>query len=181
MHLAHPDREFIIIDDDRVGEENLLTTVYSRQHVGAMKAVVLAELLWRKCRCQSRTITDALETRRQMDTIVRDGWPNNSRVLIDTFDNPEARSLTCGWMEIAAVHVGVSENRTGSVVWDPYYKEPSGPPRGENPICTHELGRPILRFTAVVAAQAVEEFLAADFHDCVINCYFCTENMRVVQ
>lgn len=167
MHLARPDREFLIIDDDRVGEENLLTTIYSRQHVGAMKAVVLAELLWRKCRCRSITCTHTL-TPSTKAIIQR---PN---VLVDTFDNSEARSLVRHGF---TAHVGVSENRAGSIIWDKFYTVPSGPPRGENPICTHELGRPILRFTATIAAGAVEEFL----DNGVQNCYFCTEDMRVIQ
>jgi hypothetical protein len=167
MHLALPDREFLIIDDDRVEEENLLTTVYSRQHVGAMKAVVLAELLWRKCRCKSQTCTQTLTSRSRVIMPL-------PAVLVDTFDNTEARELTRHGF---TVHVGVSENRTGSVVWDKFYAVPGGPPRGQNPICTHELGRPILRFTAAIAAGAIEEFLETGKQ----TCYVCTEDMRVLR
>ena len=103
--LARSDWEFTIIDDDRVGSENLSTSAFSRHHVGAYKAVVLAEMMWHKARAQ--VVVDTL-TLSAADRVM--GYD----LVVDSFDNVEARGLT-----IAApcvVHVGVSADRTGAVI-----------------------------------------------------------------
>ena len=148
LHLAVPDRRFLLIDDDRVEEHNIGTSAYSLHHVGALKASVLAELLWRKCEAQSETNTRTLD---------RNYGFYAAGLIIDTFDNVESRALTRGY---TTLHVGVSEQRTGAVTWDEDYTLPTSQyARGDNPICTHHLGRRILRFTAAVAAEAAERFL----------------------
>jgi len=163
LHLATPDRRFLLIDDDRVEEHNIGTSAYSTHHMGALKAVVLAEVLWRKCEVQSRAITRTMDRPLDQSGL----WSENIALVIDTFDNTEARAFTCGLEHVAAaysrvptLHVGVSEQRTGAVMWDEDYTLPESQfTRGENPVCTHHLGRRILRFTAAVAAEAVERFL----------------------
>lgn len=157
LHLAHPDHTFLLLDDDRVEEDNLLTTIYTRPHLGCQKAIVLAEMLYHKAGCVAEVHTRTLETGAP---IVR--WKPD--LLIDTFDNFVARALTnhvyIGRDRVPTLHVGVSATRVGAIVWDERYTVPEGPPRGENPICTHELGRPILRLTAALAANVVEHWVA---------------------
>lgn len=154
LYLARPDHTFLSIDDDRVEETNLGTTVYSRHHLGCRKAVVLSELLYHKVGCIAEPSTRTLTRAR---TIL--SWQPD--LVVDTFDNTEARRLTYKlWMP--TVHVGVSATRVGAIVWDGRYQVPDGPPRGENPICTHELGRPILRLTAALAANVIEHYLSTD-------------------
>ena len=163
LHIATPDRQFLLIDDDRVEEHNIGTSIYSLHHVGALKAVVLAELLYRKCETRSRVVTRTID--KPLDA--SGFWAENIALVVDTFDNVEARALTCGLEHVAAaysrvptLHVGVSEQRTGAVVWDEDYILPESEyGRGENPVCTHHLGRRILQFTVAVATEAIEHFL----------------------
>jgi len=161
LHLATPDRRFLLIDDDHVEEHNVGTSAYSLHHVGAMKAVVLAEMLWRKCEAQCHVRTKTLGDRYDLFSIATAMSKDdvNGLLIVDTFDNIEARSATCNF-GAPTLHVGVSEQRTGAVTWDEDYTLPESQfARGENPICTHHLGRRILRFTAAVAAEAAERFL----------------------
>lgn len=154
-HIAHPDHGFLLIDDDRVERPNVITgtSMYSLQHIGMFKAHALAELLWRRAECRCDTYPRTLET----SGVIR-RW--NPDLVIDGFDNVQARGLTCG-LGIPTVHVGVSEDRTGEITWDERYKVPTATfERGENPICTHALGRQILRFTSSVAAGVIERYVA---------------------
>lgn len=117
-HIAHPEHEFFLIDDDRIAPHNVETgtSIYSRHHVGMLKVDALSELLWRRCGCRclphGRTLVSPA-------TITR--WEPD--LVIDGFDNSEARALTHG-LGIATVHVGVSDARTGEVTWDERYQVP---------------------------------------------------------
>ena len=150
LYLARPDRKFTLVDDDRVGEENLATSAYNRTQVGVYKVNALADLLWKKCRARAEAEHRTLEA---------PPLALNFTLVIDTFDNSQARSLTMG-LYPPTLHVGVSAERTGAITWDEVYRLPDGPPRGQNVLCTNMLGAPILRLTAVHAANVVETFLA---------------------
>lgn len=153
LMLSDSGREFVVIDDDRVEVTNLSTTVYSSQHVGALKAVALCELLYRKAGCRGMPLPNTLDVH-NLDVALMTA-PD---LVIDTFDNVQARGLLCR-LDVPTVHVGVAENRTGMVYWDQVYRLPEGAPRGEDHICTHQLGRRILRFTAAVAAGIIENYM----------------------
>lgn len=157
LHLASPDREFLLVDDDRVGNENIATGAFYLHHVGALKAHVLAEMLARKCGCRATVET-------------RTFGPNRARLVagadlvVDSFDNAAARQATRQAAQsygVPLLHVGVSEGRVGGTFWDEVFAmpDPDQYERGHNPVCTHHLGRPILRRTAVVAADVIERFL----------------------
>jgi len=172
-HIAHPDHIFVLVDDDRIEDHNVNTgtSIYSTYHVGMLKTVALAELLWRKCNCHSILHNRTLETPR---TIAR----LNPDLVIDGFDNSEARELTHG-LGIPTVHVGVSEARTGDVTWDERYRVPqTGMGRNDvNASCTHALGRQILRFTSAVAAGIIERWIeTGEKRDLVV-----TEGMTVLK
>lgn len=147
LMIAQPDMAFVLIDDDRIEENNLFTSAYSRQHIGAFKATVLGELLYRKAGCVSEVHTKTLE--RGMFTFPCD-------LVLDCFDNVEARFLT---RSNHTLHIGVSQERTGAITWDIDYILPLGLPRGQEQFCTHQVGRRIIRFTAAVAANVIDIWL----------------------
>lgn len=156
LFIAQPNMRFVLIDDDRIEEDNIFTTAYSRQHVGAYKAQVLGELLYRKSGCISEIYTRTLE---------RGRFTFPCDLVLDCFDNVDARALT---RSSHTLHIGVSQERTGAVTWDKDYTLPEGLPRGEEQFCTHQVGRRIIRFTAAVAANIVETFLATGRQESVI-------------
>lgn len=186
-HIASSEHEFLLVDDDIVQEHNVTTgtSMYSLHHVGMHKVVALAELLWRKCHCRVEPLCKTLET-----SSVITQW--NPDLVIDGFDNSAARAITtCLYYDgrfhdvemrqpvrIPTVHIGVSEARTGEIVWDERYQVPVTEfRRGDvDAPCTHRLGRQILRFTASVAAGVIEHWMeTGEKRDLVI-----TERMAVL-
>jgi hypothetical protein len=164
MALAVPGRDFVLIDDDVVEDVNLGTTPYFTFHVGVPKVVALAELLYRRAECRALPMAETLERKQQILRIAPD-------LVVDTFDNAYARALTHN-LFVPTVHAGVSEDRAGAVLWDLGYVVPQGLPRGQNPVCTHDLGRPILRTVALCAANVIERFLADGAQ---LNCFLRDE------
>ena len=151
LDLAHHDVEFLLIDDDRVEEGNLATGVFSRYHIGAMKAVVLAEMLYMKCSARAIPAVRTVSTRLSA--------PVGDYLIVDTFDNPAARGFTCG---LNTLHAGVSIERTGAVLWDRAFGVPEVTfERGTNVICTRHLGARILRLTAAATANIIGLYLEA--------------------
>ena len=157
LHLARPELEFVLVDDERVEEMNIATSAYGQQHVGMLKVNALATMLWQKCRCRAEA-----HDRTLVSTSSCWAYSINADLIIDAFDNTEARAITSalGKFKFPIVHAGVSQDRTGEILWNKDYKLPTvRVPRGNNPICTHELGAPILRFTAALCANVVEDWM----------------------
>lgn len=151
MHIALPGRQFVLLDDDRIEDDNILTSAFLTQHVGALKVHVLAEMMYRKAGVAAEVQDTTLTEPPKVDRL---------DLVVDTFDNTASRLLLCD-LSVPTLHVGVSEARTGAVLWDADF--PRWEPeyvRGRNPVCTHELGRHILRLTAVVAASIIDDYLA---------------------
>jgi hypothetical protein len=147
IHLKSPDLFLVLIDDDIVEQNNIGTSAFTDDYIGYPKAWALAEMVWRENGVQARPMAITLESHEQLF---------NADLVVDCFDNTEARALTCG---LNTLHAGVGEDLTGSAVWDYRYNLPSFVPRGENPVCTHQLGNDILSFTADMAWAAVTHYI----------------------
>lgn len=144
----------LLLDDDVIGEENLVTTPYYAHQVGVRKVIALAEMLCRKgidAVGIHGTVSDPLNLRLY-------GISHGNYIIVDTFDNRDARLCTRG---PSTVHAGVSVNRTGAVVWDARWTPPPpvGLERGNNPICTRHAGAQILQLTAAHTACAIRAFI----------------------
>lgn len=155
MEVATVGVSMRVLDFDVVDNNNVLTgtTIYKRQHVGAAKAPVLAAEIYR------RTGTRAwADTRRLTSEVVEEyNYFQGARMVLDCFDNIPARALTTN-LDAPTLHVAVSPFGTGVVAWNDRYDLPEDIPGG-TPVCTHQLGRRLLMWTASVAAQSVLEFL----------------------
>ena len=173
LHLARPEIEFVLVDDDRVEETNIATSAYAQSHIGMMKARALATMLWQKNKCKADTY---IETLVPADVLwIRFIQPD---LVIDTLDSAADRSITLALKSyMGVIHAGVSADRTGEILWNKDYKLPTvRVPRGHNPICTHELGAPILRFTAALCANIVEDWIETGNERSVV----ITEDWRVL-
>jgi len=149
LHVVARDMQLILIDDDHVEQHNLETSAFSEQHVGSLKAWTLAEMVWR---------LNSVPAIPKAITLVRGSELWNADLVVDCFDNAESRALTCG---LNTLHIGVGEDLTGSAVWDHRYNLPDGSvPRGQNPVCTHELGKDILHAMAIWGARLVDAYIA---------------------
>jgi len=156
--------EMWLFDDDVVEDGNIATTVYLTHQVGVPKAIALAELLYRKD-VNAVPINGTINSHRDIFDILP--LPPDFTV-IDTFDNREARMCTYPpgiWVN--TLHAGVSEARTGAVVWHVNWKipPPSGYGRNENPICTRHLGAQILQLTAAHTAAAIRRTIEGEHVD----------------
>lgn len=151
LYLARPEWELLLWDDDRVGQENLATSAFLGHHIGAFKAIVASELAAGKG-CYARFITDTLDERSHPTYYAPE-------LIVDCLDNAPSRRLLHG-LNVPAVHIGVSDASSGAIIWDEDYQVPEdGYERGENPICTRNLSRAVLRMVAVAAASVIEDFM----------------------
>jgi hypothetical protein len=153
--------DFHLFDDDRIEDTNLATTPYLTHQLGSPKTHALAEMLFRK---GVRAIAHHITVSRPSE-IMRLSV-SDRLLIVDTFDNRESRLMTSPQIDpvkdwVLTLHSGVSEARTGSVLWDAWWKSPppGGFARGENPICTHMLGATIIQLTAAYTALALRTLL----------------------
>src|SRR2546423_1868065 len=100
-------RRLVVIDRDRVEERNLSTQPYHRSDVGAAKAKILANSLYRavgtvvEARVETLTPANAAKLLR------------GSALLVDTFDNSASRRAVKEWSEQANVpclHAGLAND-----------------------------------------------------------------------
>lgn len=155
---------FTLYDDDKVEEEGVYngTSIYSRQHIKQLKVDALASLLAYKYNVISTTISRTVRQK------ISKGTPPSYDLLVDCFDNVEARGFTTE-LKMPVAHVAVGAHGRGLVQWDDSYKLPeSGIPRGENPVCTNELGRNLILFTATVASVIINNYLSSKVKENVI-------------
>lgn len=153
--------DFYLYDDDRIEDTNLITSPYMSHQLGVLKVNALAEMLYRK-NVHARVCSATIQSRDDM----MGSAVTKRQVVVDTFDNREARLCTRPGghryeSRILTLHAGVSAQQTGSVEWDQHWTPPpvSEFGRGDNPVCTHMLGASILQLTAVHAALALRTLL----------------------
>lgn len=132
-------------DNDRVTDSNIGTSVYRRVDIGKQKPSALANIIQNSfCYTYNRDFL----TYKRIAT---------ADVYVDAFDNPEARNYTsklCPFMSL--MHVGVAEG-VGEIIWGGH--EYIGG-NGGMPICTHQLGIPVIALTSAVAVAAIHEYIA---------------------
>ena len=150
--LELPGQELMLWDDDRVGEENVGASAYSLHHAGRFKAIVLSELCARRG-VRAEYVTETLDGGNV-------GRLTGIALVLDCLDNAPSRTLLTG-LQAPTLHVGVSETGSGSCLWDHdgYAVPEDGYPRGENPVCTHQLNAQLLRMTAAAAVGVIEDWL----------------------
>ena len=154
-HLnCDPSIEYVLIDDDIVEQQNIGTSVYETIQIGIPKVQALGTLLYRRNRRKCQVIRETI-TRLPVK-----GGPYGGDVLVvDTFDNPRARSLT-RYACPNIIHCGVSPDFTGSILWNELYPVLDIEfERGANPVCTHAIGAQIIRLTAVHSSNIIETYL----------------------
>ncbi len=142
-----------VIDRDRIEERNLSTQPYYRSDIGAMKAKMLANSLYRalgvNIDAQSKELTPANSSQ-----LLRD-----SGLIIDTFDNSVARKTVKDYCETAnlpCLHVGLASNYA-EVIWNEVYRVPS--PANDD-VCDYPLARNLVTLTVAVACEVAIAFVA---------------------
>jgi hypothetical protein len=155
--INRPGIDFLLVDDDKVEVDNLSTSAYSAEDVGIAKTVALGTMLYNKYQSSEVTMKNVeFGDNGKSAKLILEYAPD---IVIDCFDNYLARNAT--WRcNKNILHVGLNAERIGIVEWDETfeYMEPTFE-RGDNPVCTHELGKMIVLKTSVIAADVIEVFL----------------------
>jgi molybdopterin-synthase adenylyltransferase len=142
-----------VIDRDRIEERNLSTQPYYRSDVGAFKAKILANNLYRAIGTKIDGKTKEL-TPANTSQLLKD-----SQLIIDAFDNSIARQAVKDYAEqfnIPCVHAGLSADYA-EVIWNEVYRVPSDV---NDDICDYPLARNLVMLTVAVACEAVISFIA---------------------
>lgn len=150
-HLAKKGLTFYLLDDDTVEEQNIFVSTYTEQHIAMQKAEALAEIAEERG-ANAIPVVKTLENKAQIKDLEVD-------LVIDCFDNVEARAITCG-LDVPTLHVGVGTEGNGIIFWDEAYQLPEGGKRGENTVCTNALGARIIRRASLRAAEVIEHYIA---------------------
>ncbi|BAY27973.1 UBA/THIF-type NAD/FAD binding protein [Calothrix sp. NIES-2100] len=142
-----------VIDCDRIEERNLSTQPYYRSDVGAFKAKILANNLYRAIGTKIEGKTKEL-TSANTSQLLKD-----SQLIIDAFDNSIARQAVKDYAEqfnIPCLHAGLSADYA-EVIWNDVYRVPSDV---NDDICDYPLARNLVMLTVAVACEAVISFIA---------------------
>lgn len=159
--LARPGIKLRIVDDERIEEQNLAVSIYDRCILGRMKADALGEIAYHR----SAVLPDVVRKTVTPDNVA--SVVKGTDLAVCSFDNVDGR-LLFHELSLPVLQVGVSESLVGHVTWDEWWQAPDDyHPRGDNLVCTHQLGRRILRRTAMFAVDVIEDFLATGKRRCV--------------
>lgn len=142
-----------VIDRDRIEERNLSTQPYYATDVGAFKAKILANSLYRalgvkvEARGEELTVTNAAK-------LLQD-----SQLVVDTFDNSASRRAVkdyCDAANLPCLHAGLA-NGYAEVVWNDIYRVPSA---AQDDICDYPLARNLVMLTVAVTGESMIRFVA---------------------
>lgn len=149
LELASPDVHMKLYDHDKVADDNIGTSAYSRYDIGKQKAWALAAMVGTR-----KGMSEGIH----IDITRKGAIRTNEKIdlIIDCLDNAKARNMLRAMsVSYPLVHVGVAEN-VGEVMFGLQIYDPAVD--GLH-VCTHMLGRNIICLTAAVAARAVENYL----------------------
>lgn len=146
--------KLVVIDRDRIEERNLSTQPYYKTDIGAYKAKILTNSLYRALgttidgRAKELTSNNAAQ-------LLRD-----AKIIIDTFDNSVSRQTLkdyCNNAQLPCLHVGLASDYS-EVIWNPNYRVPSAV---NDDVCDYPLARNLVMLTISVACEVLINFIAS--------------------
>ncbi len=145
-------RQLTVLDKDRVEEQNLSTQVYSQEDVGALKADILSNIVYRDLGEEIKALAQEL-TEKNVNKYLTDFI-----LTIDSFDNSLSRKTVsdyCREKRLDCLHVGVNGDY-GEVRWNENYIVPSD--AGDD-VCDYPLARNLILLMTAVASEAIIRFV----------------------
>jgi molybdopterin/thiamine biosynthesis adenylyltransferase len=142
-----------VVDRDRVEERNLSTQPYYRGDIGAQKAKILANALYRALGVTVNGRVEELTPANAAKLLTGAG------LVVDTFDNSAARRAVtdaCTALGLPCLHVGLAAGYA-EILWNDGYRVPS--PVNDD-VCDYPLARNLVLLTVAVAAEIVARFAA---------------------
>jgi molybdopterin-synthase adenylyltransferase len=145
--------KLVVIDRDRIEERNLSTQPYYKTDVGAYKAKILTNSLY-------RALGVAIDGRpKELTAATAPQLLQNAGIVIDTFDNSLSRQIVkdyCNNAQLPCLHVGLASDYS-EVIWNNNYRVPSAI---NDDICDYPLARNLVIFTVAVACEVLMNFVA---------------------
>lgn len=141
-----------VIDRDRIEERNLSTQPYYRSDVGAYKAKMLTNSLYRALGVQIDGRSKELASANAAQML------DGSAIVIDTFDNSVGRQAVkdyCTHAQLPCLHVGLAADYA-EVIWNEIYRVPS--PANDD-ICDYPLARNLVMLAVAVACEVIVMFV----------------------
>jgi molybdopterin/thiamine biosynthesis adenylyltransferase len=144
-------KSFRVIDFDRVEKHNINNQIYSDEHVGAMKANELSDIIYGVDKyIEVEAITKKLED----DNIKK--YISKTGLVVDAFDNIPSRRLVrdyCKKNNIPCVHAGVLID-FAEVMWNDNYQL-SDEQANAVDACDYPLARNIVVMVVVLASEII--------------------------
>jgi molybdopterin/thiamine biosynthesis adenylyltransferase len=142
-----------VIDRDRIEERNLSTQPYYRSDVGAFKAKILGNTLYRALGVTVEARTEELTAANAGKLLARSG------LVVDTFDNSGVRQAvkdTCESAGLPCLHAGLAADYA-EVIWNEVYRVPSP---AQDDVCDYPLARNLVTLAVAVTCETVVAFVA---------------------
>lgn len=140
-----------VIDRDRVEERNLSTQPFQRADVGAHKARILANSLYRAVGVN--VDARAVELRQENARKLLDG------LVVDAFDNSASRravKTACEEASLPCLHAGLASGYA-EVIWSEVYRVPSA---SQDDVCDYPLARNLVTLAVAVACEVITQYVA---------------------
>jgi molybdopterin/thiamine biosynthesis adenylyltransferase len=141
-----------IIDYDRVEERNLSTQPYYRSDIGAHKATILANTLYRALGVNIEPSVTEL-TQNNVKKLLK-----GTQLVIDGFDNSTARAAVskyCHATNLPCLHVGLASDYA-EIIWNDKYRVPSA---AQDDVCDYPLARNLVLLAVAVASEVIIAFV----------------------
>jgi molybdopterin/thiamine biosynthesis adenylyltransferase len=142
-----------VIDRDRIEERNLSTQPYYKSDVGAYKAKILANSLY-------RALGVAIDAKaKELTTDNCHQLLKKSDLVIDVFDNSIARQIVtnyCQEKQLSCLHIGLNSDYA-EVIWNEVYRVPSD---SNDDICDYPLARNLVIMAVAIASETIIEYIA---------------------
>jgi molybdopterin-synthase adenylyltransferase len=150
-----------VIDRDRIEERNLSTQPYYRSDVGAFKAKILANNLYRAIGVKVEAQTQELNAK-NIESFLK-----GSDLVIDAFDNSTSRGTIKAYcdalmarqsqrMNLPCLHAGLGGDYA-EVIWNEVYRVPSD---ANDDVCDYPLARNLVMLTVAIATESIITFVA---------------------
>jgi molybdopterin-synthase adenylyltransferase len=142
-----------VIDKDRIEERNLSTQPYYRSDVGAFKAKILTNMLYRALSVAVDGVAKELTSANAKQLLA------GSNLVIDAFDNSIARQAVkdcCSTSQMPCLHVGLASHYA-EIIWNEVYRVPSNV---NDDVCDYPLARNLVILAVAIACEVAVTFVA---------------------
>lgn len=143
------------IDRDRVEIHNISNQPYLLSDVGAFKTTILTNFLYRAVRVELIAKNVELNEKNCIKLL------KGADLVVDTFDNSTSRQIvkdTCLNLYIPCLHLGMSGDGYGEVIWNENYQVPNDQVVQDDP-CNYPMARNIVTLVVAIGCEVITKYI----------------------